>query len=233
VFKILNMKNALCLFVLLFSFSALSQERLALKNVDQNKLLKDIVYTYNGNDQITILYWFPVVYWEIMSAKDPKIITPEVISQLKQMLGNKSIFFAVSGKLNTNTQLFEAKDESYLRSNISVVYNGKTYKPIADAKLPEELKMLNDYIKPMFSQMLGDMGSGLSIFYFEVVDNTGQNLLDPYSGLDYSLTLGALKNTFHLPLPSLFKDSKCTNDGELFPANYEFCPYHGSKLITQ
>ena len=233
MFKILNMKNTLCLFLLLFSFASFSQEKLTLKNVDQNKLLKDIVYTHNGNDQITILYWFPLVYWEIMAAKDPKTFTPEVISQLKQMLGNKSIFFAVSGKLNTNARSFESKDETYLRNNISVAYNGKNYKPIAEAKLSEELKMLNDYIRPMFAQMLGDMGSGLCIFYFEVVDNTGQNLLDPYSSLDYSLSLGAMKNTFHLPLPSLFKDSKCTNDGELFPANYEFCPYHGSKLITQ
>ena len=227
------MKNALFLIVLLISFTSFSQERLTLKNVDQNKLLKDIVYTYNGNDQVTVLYWFPIVYWEILSAKDPKTITPEVISQLKQMLGNKSIFFAVSGKLNANTRLFEAEEETYLRNNTSVAYNGKTYKPIAEAKLSEELKMLNDYIKPMFAQMLGDMGSGLAIFYFEVVDNTGQNLLDPYASVDFSLALGSIKNTFHLPLPSLFKDSKCTNDGELFPANYEFCPYHGSKLITQ
>ena len=81
--------------------------------------------------------------------------------------------------------------------------------------------------------MLGEMGSGMSIFYFEITDNSGENLLNPYNDLDFSLQLASVKNTFHLPLPSLFQDSKCPNDGELFPANYEFCPYHGSKLITQ
>jgi hypothetical protein len=232
VFKIRNMKNFLFLITLVISVSSYGQQKLELAEVDQNKLLKDIVYTHTGNDEITILYWFPEIYWEVMAAKDPKTITPEVISQLKQMLGNKSIFIAVSGKLSSSTR-FQAKEESYLRNNISVSLNGKTYKAISNSKLSEDLKMLNGYLKPMFSQMLGEMGSGMSIFYFEITDNSGENLLNPYNDLDFSLQLASVKNTFHLPLPSLFQDSKCTNDGELFPANYEFCPYHGSKLITQ
>ena len=204
-----------------------------MKDVDQNKLLKDIVYTNSSNEDVTILYWFPVTYWEMLSAKDPKTFGPEIVTQLKKMLGNKSIFIAISGKVNTASRKFEAKEESYLRNNISVVMNGKTYKPISESKLSEELLMLNDYLKPMFAQMLGDMGAGMSVFYFEIVDNVGDNLLDPYNDTDFNLNLASLKTTFHLPLPSLFLDSKCANDGELFPANYEFCPYHGSKLITQ
>ena len=101
----------------MISVSSFGQQKLELVEVDQNKLLKDIVYTHTGNDEITILYWFPEIYWEVMAAKDPKTITPEVISQLKQMLGNKSIFIAVSGKLNSSTR-FQAKEESYLRNNI-------------------------------------------------------------------------------------------------------------------
>lgn len=226
------MKNYLFFITLIISFFSISQHELKLEEVDQNKLLKDIVYTHTANNEITILYWFPEIYWEVMAAKDPKSITPEVITQLKQMLGNKSIFIAVSGKLNSSTR-FQAKEESYMRSNISVVLNGKTYKAIADNKLSEDLKMLNSYLKPMFSQMLGEMGSGMAIFYFEITDNSGENILNPYKDLDFNLNLASVKNTFHLPLPSLFQDSKCTNDGESFPANYEFCPYHGSKLITQ
>ncbi len=201
--------------------------------MDMNKLLKDILYTDAGKDQITILYWIPEIYWEVMAAKDPKNFSAETLSQVKEMLGNKTIFFAVSGKMNTPMRSFEAKEESYLRSNISVTFNGKTYKPIPEAKLSEELKMLNDYMKPIFSQMLGDMGSGMTLFYFDMTDSNGEELLNPYSDSDFKLELASTKNTFHLPLPSLFKDSKCTNDGELFPANYEFCPYHGSKLISQ
>lgn len=227
------MKNFLFVIALTLSFLSFGQGKLDLKDVDQNKLLKDIVYTNTGNEQMTILYWFPEIYWEVMSAKDPKTIGPEVITQLKQMLGNKSIFIAISGKMNVAAREFESKEESYMRNNISVVINGKTYKPIPDAKLSEDLKMLNGYLKPMFAQMLGDMGSGMSIFYFEILDNSGENLLNPYSNLDFSLGLGAVKNTFHLPLPSLFQEAKCTNDGELFPANYEYCPFHGSKLISQ
>lgn len=233
MFKILNMKNSVCFIILALSFTSFSQQKLNLKNVDQNKLLKDIVYTNSSNEDVTILYWFPEIYWEVLSAKDPKAFGPEVITQLKQMLGNKSIFIAISGKVSTSSRTFESKEESYLRNNISVVLNGKTYKPIAESKLSEELLMLNGYLKPMFAQMLGDMGAGMAVFYFEITDNVGQNLLDPYGNSDFNLNMASSKATFHLPLPSLFQDSRCTNDGELFPANYEFCPFHGSKLITQ
>lgn len=226
------MKNFLLL-ITLISFSSFAQQKLDLKEVDMNKLLKDILYTDAGKEQITVLYWIPEIYWEVMAAKDPKNFSPETMNQIREMLGNKTIFFAVSGKMNTSTHLFEAKEESYLRSNISVTFNGKTYKPIPQAKLSEELKFLNDYMKPIFTQMMGDMGAGMTLFYFDMADADGENLLNPYSDSDFKLELGPAKNTFHLPLPSLYKDSKCANDGELFPANYEFCPYHGSKLVTQ
>jgi len=227
------MKNFLCLIALTISYASFAQQKLEMKDVDQNKLLKDIVYTHSSNEDVTILYWFPVTYWEMLSAKDPKTFGPEIVTQFKQMLGNKSIFIAISGRVITTARKFESKEESYLRNNISVVMNGKTYKPISESKLSEELLMLNDYLKPMFAQMLGDMGAGMSVFYFEIVDNAGDNLLNPYSSADFNLNLASTKATFHLPLPSLYKDVKCANDEELFPANYEFCPYHGSKLITQ
>jgi hypothetical protein len=47
---------------MMISVSSFAQQRLELKDVDQNKILKDIVYTNAGNDQITILYWFPEIY---------------------------------------------------------------------------------------------------------------------------------------------------------------------------
>ena len=180
----------------MISVSSFGQQKLELVEVDQNKLLKDIVYTHTGNDEITILYWFPEIYWEVMAAKDPKTITPEVISQLKQMLGNKSIFIAVSGKLNSSTR-FQAKEESYLRNNISVSLNGKTYKAISNSKLSEDLKMLNGYLKPMFSQMLGEMGSGMSIFYFEITDNSGENLLNPYNDFSSLHTVFSFPSTLN------------------------------------
>jgi len=226
------MKNFLCLLILTFSFSSTGQRQLSMDEVDVNKLLKDILYT-NSGDQITIFFWIPDMYWDVMASRDKKTFTPEVLSQLKQMLNNKSIFFAVSGKINAYSSQFVAKEDSYIRTNLAIQFNGKTYKPIPESKLSEELNMLNDYMKPMFTKMLGDMGSGMTLYYFDILDNEGNNQLDPYSNSDFTVNLGSLKHTFHLPLPSLFTDSKCANDGELFPANYEYCPYHGSKLIAQ
>lgn len=233
MFKILNMKQLFFTITFILSLTSFGQKKLELKEIDLNRVMKDIVYSDAGDDQISILYWIPDVYWDIMSAKDPRNFNAETVSMIKQLLENKSLFFAVSGKMNSTTHTFDAKEESYLRSNISVTFNGKVYKPMTEAKLSEEMKMLNDYIKPVFSRMLGDMGSGLTLFFFDVNDGNGQNLLNPYSDTDFSVKLCNVNHTLHLPLPCLYSDSKCANDGELFPANYEFCPYHGSKLITQ
>ncbi|WP_294675397.1 hypothetical protein [uncultured Fluviicola sp.] len=113
------------------------------------------------------------------------------------MLGNKSIFIAISWKVSNTKHSFQTKGETYLRNNISVSFGGKSYKPIAESQLSSELTMLSDYIKPMFAQMLGDMGAGMSLFYFEITDNSGENALNPYNSTDFTAGLASVKNTFH------------------------------------
>lgn len=227
------MKLILLTISLGLSIFSIAQSKLELVDIDQTKLIKDIMITKTDQNETSIIYWFPNIYWDYFSAKDPKTLTPEIVTQFKEILGNKSIFVVVSGKINPKTQKFEAKSEDELRKSFSVKFKDKTYKPLPDSKLSEDLKMISASLGMMFSRMLGQFGSGMTFFYLEITDANGQNILDPYSDQEFTINLNGLKNTSHLPLPSLFKDSKCSNDGELFPANYEFCPYHGSKLIIQ
>ncbi|AEA45915.1 hypothetical protein [Fluviicola taffensis] len=227
------MKSFLLSITFLFSIVSIGQNKLPSKEIDQTRLIKEITFSKMENGDITILYWFPINYFEVASAKDPKQITPEMVSIFQEILGNKTMVLGVTGKMNPTSNQFEAKDEKYIRSNISITQNGKTYKPISAEKLSDELNMLSGHIKPMFEQMLGALGAGICVFYFDITDNAGENILTPFSDLDFTLGIGANKGIYHLPLSCFYKDSKCSNDGETFPANYEFCPYHGSKLISQ
>lgn len=227
------MKPILLILSLGLSIFSMAQSKLELVNIDQTKLVKDIMFTKTDQHETSIVYWFPDIYWDYFSAKDPKTLTPEIVNQFKEILGNKSIFVVVSGKINPYTQKFEAKSEEELRKGFTVKFKDKTYKPIPESKLSGDLKVISSSLGIMFSRMLGDFGSGMIFFYLEITDANGQNILDPYSDQEFTINLNSTKFTSHLPLPSLFTDSKCQNDGELFPANYEFCPYHGSKLIIQ
>lgn len=227
------MKPILLTIALCISGFSFTQSKLKLIDVDQTKFIKDIMVTKTDTDETTILYWFSDTYWDIFAAKDPKTLTPEIVAQFKEMLGNKSVFAVVSGKINPYTQKFDAKSEEDLRKSFIVKFKGKSYKAIPDSKLSSELKMISASLGQMFSRMLGDFGSGLALFYVEITNEDGQTALNPYSNEEFTFGVGSVQHTFHLPLPSLFMDSKCSNDGELFPANFEFCPYHGSKLIIQ
>lgn len=227
------MKPIFFVTTLFLSSLSFSQSQQKLVNVDLTKFIKDIMVTKTDNNETSIIYWFSDVYWEIFAAKDPKTLSPEIVKQFKEMLGNKSVFVVVSGKMNPSTQKFDSKSEDELRKSFFVKFKGKTYKALSDSKLSDELKMISGSLGQMFSRMLGDFGSGMVFFYTEITDENGQNALDPYSNEEFSIGVSSTQHTFHLPLPSLFMDSKCSNDGELFPANYEFCPYHGSKLIIQ
>lgn len=226
------MKNFLCLIFLILSFSSKSQHKLNNEEIDLNKLLKDILYS-NSDNNTTIFLWMPDKYWDVIAARDQKSFPEEAASQVKQLIDNKTILLAISGKANTSTAQFVSKEESYVRSNLSIQFNGKTYKPLSESKLSAELNMLNERMRPLFSKMFGDLGLGMTMFFFDITDKDGTNLIDPYSNSDFTVSLDNVKHTFHLPLPSLYTDAKCPNDNELFPANYEYCPYHGSKLIAQ
>lgn len=231
--QIHKMKPIFLIITLFISGFSFSQSKLKLNNVDLTKFIKDIMVSKTDQDETVILYWFSDVYWDIFAAKDPKTLSPEIVKQFKEMLSNKSVFVAVAGKINPNTQKFESKSEDVLRKSFVVKFKGKSYKAIPESKLSDELKIISESLGQMFSRMLGDFGSGLVFFYTEIVDENGQNALNPYSNNELTIGVSSIQHTFHLPLPSLFMDAKCSNDGELFPANYEFCPYHGSKLIIQ
>ncbi|ACU09001.1 hypothetical protein FIC_02571 [Flavobacteriaceae bacterium 3519-10] len=91
------------------------------------------------------------------------------------------------------------------------------------------LVIIDDVLKPLFVQMIGKMGSGLSIF---VYDNwkDGKLIIDPYKPGKFQVEVNNDIFKWQTPLISLLDEKSCSIDQMDFPANYIFCPIHGNKL---
>jgi len=224
--RIINFIPALTL-GLLISLSSNAQKK--TENIDFSKLMKDIAITKASTHEIEAAIWMPTIYWEVVARDNPNFTT-EVVEQIKSLVDDYVIVCYVKTKLNDNTLSFEPILGSALRKKLVLEFNEKSYKPLYYNDLPDDVQKIKDILEPMFSKMLGELGSGMNVLFFEVKDREGNNLIDPSKNGSFSLKYEESLITYNLPLPSLCEDKICKTDDVIFPGNYVFCPFHGTKL---
>ncbi|MDH4473299.1 MAG: hypothetical protein QE487_11885 [Fluviicola sp.] len=223
---IINFITTLSLF-LVISLSSNAQKKIA--DIDFSKLMKDITITKAGTQQIECSIWMPTIYWEVVARDNPNM-PADAVEQIISIVDNYIIICFVKASINEKTLAYEPMQESVIRKKLVLEFNGKTYKALYYNKLPDEVQNIKDILEPTFARMLGEFGNGLSVFFFEIKDDEGNNLIDPTQKGSFNLKLDDTFMTFNLPLPSLCEDKICTTDDVLFPGNYIYCPFHGTEL---
>jgi hypothetical protein len=95
-----------------------------------------------------------------------------------------------------------------------------------------DLKSFIDIMRPMFSNMMGNMGENL---YFVVYQDGASEsaIIDPYSDKKLTLTLSDFSDNLQFPLSSLLQPKKCPKDEALFNGKWSYCPHHGDALTLQ
>jgi hypothetical protein len=208
-------------------FSASAQK--PVSQVDFNQFVKEIAITQSNPNQLRMSMWFPASYWNIVAQANPNF-TPAMVKEITTMLEDYVIVCVVEAKLNHSTMKFDPLAEWELRKKLSIQVGEKTFNPVPVKDLPEDVLSVKDIVEPLFAQMLGELGSGMTIFYFKIQDTKGNNLINEYQKGSFSIRLNGASLTYNLPLPSLYDDKICPTDKAAFPANYSYCPFHGVEL---
>jgi hypothetical protein len=214
-------------FFLFISLSSNAQKKIA--DIDFSKLMKDITVTKAGTAEMECSIWMPTIYWKIVARDNPSM-PADAVEQIISIVDDYVIICFVKAKMNEKTLSFVPMQESAIRKKLVLEFNDKAYKPLYYNELPDEVQRIKDILEPTFAKMLGEFGNGLNVFFFEVKDEEGNNLIDPQQKGAFSLKFDDTFMTFNLPLPSLCEDKICTTDSVLFPGNYIYCPFHGTEL---
>lgn len=225
------MKNtllAVLLFVIIGNLQA--QQRRDLKEVDLDAMLDETQFASDNEDYVDLIWWIPMEYWKAVYAQDPSIPQDEA-DEMISILKNYDIVAAVRGKIGYFGGV-TFLDEASIREQLVLKYDDVTYDPLDNDDIDADLKSFIDIMRPMFSNMMGDMGENL---YFVVYQDGASNsaIIDPYGDKNLTLTLNDFSDSLQFPLSSLLQPKKCPKDGALFNGKWLFCPHHGDALKVQ
>lgn len=220
--------TALTSLLSLFAFTTLYSQK-PVSEVEYSTFLKEVQRTsLEGN--FKMVWWIPGVTWQIISRQSPEF-TPEMAESVEKALEDYVIVCASSADLGSGN--VSNQSESSTERNLTITVNGKSYRCLDPDDISEEANVLKSTMEPVFANMMGNFGKGLRLYFFRVQDSNGKGLLDPYGNQAFSIKLFNQQFDWQLPLSCLMEDKVCPKDHVTFPANYLYCPFHGSELQEQ
>jgi hypothetical protein len=220
------MKYFLFLLVILFTcnktFSQVKAEKIELI-----EMINDLFVTKKNESNIKQVWWIPQEYWEV-SLNDSKYSNQALQDEIKGILKNYIIVIATD---------VDIKPYGSLKGNeITISLTGtdnQTYSPIEKDKSSEEVFSLLDVLKPTMKNMLGQFGEKMNYFVFKKRNAKNNIIAGPLQRGQMAININNEDFIFRLPLGSMVEKKICPIDDELLNGNWEYCPWHGKKLIEK
>jgi hypothetical protein len=226
------MKNyfLLLVFTLFFSAKLFSQAK-PIEQVSFDRFTTETQYSSDNMDFVEMIWWLPTEFWKIIYSHDPSIGQDE-IDEIVSLVDNYVIAIVIKGKIGmfggVNYQSYED-----LKSHVQVKYNNELLKIVDHGNLNSDLQNLLSIMKPIMANMLGNMGQNLHFFVFDNPDNKKVLPVKPISN-DYLLfSMDGFSADADLPIASLLLEKICPEDKAELNGKWNYCPFHGKKLISQ
>lgn len=202
------------------------------RKIDLTEFIREVQIVDKDDTNISIAWWLPNCYWRIALA-DNEQIPQETITQIEDTYKDYLFLCSANIQIHLNgTMTFIEEDE--LREFLSIAdKNGKIYYPLENDLLSDDLKLFNEMMKPMFAQMLGQLGEGMHFYFFEIKDKKGNNVINENMNDDFIVKHSNKEFKFNLPLVTLMEPKFCPIDSVEMKGNWMYCPYHGTKLINK
>jgi hypothetical protein len=215
------------IFLVLFSAATLATAAQQTKSINANDFVMEC--TRNGGDmpQKEMVIWIPVDFWKIIG--DQMKISPEYISNIVTEMSHYMMFCVVDYSMINQQLVFRTADE--IRPSIKMVDSARNiYLPIADKDISPTASETISHLQPAVARLLGQFGSGMTIFLFDTKNENGIPAFDVRNPNRFILTWDHASFTWRLPFASVLPVKYCPVDNEPMKGNWNYCPIHGAKL---
>ncbi len=221
----LKMKKAFVIVSFLLSLQLFSQE-----NTTPQKMISEIQQIKQTGESMKLVWWIPTEYWQV-ALKEQKNITQQQTDYIKNLFNDYTIIIAGDFSLVQSNSDLDFMVNDVKKSFSLLNKDDQKIMPLKESEVDAQVTLLmNDVLKPLFVQMLGKMGSGVEIFIYNNKDKSGKRIIHPKESGTLKAKMGNSLFEWKLPLVSLMTDKICKEDSEIFPGNYVYCPFHGTKL---
>ena len=213
----------------------LAQETKKLEDVEIDRLI-DETQASDSNQGIALVWWIPQEFWGVALHQDPSLSD----ANRDEILNTLSPYFmlaVIQGELSSfgGARFY---DEARVKQNLTVYFEderGRTQTFTALEQIPSDIELLQRTIRPMLSQMMGNMGQNFHFFTYENVDSDGKQQISSYENGIIQIQLAGIGKVsdsqfqIELPLDSLFVPRLCPNGKEAH-VSWKFCPWDGTRL---
>ena len=183
--------------------------------------------------KIGIFWWVPPDYW--LAALRQQGYNAEQAHNVLQPFRQYNLFIVGTGDLGVGDVSWvkepEVKKNLLLRDQ-----HGNKYKPMEE--VPADIGAIIEVMKPIFKNMMGNLGGGLQFMVFPLKDGAGNVFADARKESEIFLDVsdlmgpGTMTYTWRFPLTALVPAKYCPAGKEKVEANWKYCPWHGVKLST-
>jgi len=199
----------------------------SLRAVEIQNLIQDTQKMTQKGETTNMVWWIPTEFWKESLNQSPGL-TPKQIDDFIETLEDYTTFVVVNMNAGPiGGMKFRQRDE--IETKISLKVNDKKVRPIPIDELNPDARNLFAMMKPLMGQMLGQFGQGMEFFVYSNKSEDGL-LINPLEEGELKFTSFDEEFKWTLPLGSLLPPVIDPETNEIFPGNYKFNPFTGSKL---
>lgn len=206
-----------------------ARDPLPPEQVKIDELLRDTQRSSPAADVLDLVWWVPPLFWETVLSQDASI-TPEAREEVAAAFGAYTLVAVAHGRMGPlGTSLFLREEQ--VREDLQLVdVHGTVHRPLPADQVDGKLGTMLSFMRPVFSNLLGQLGSNIHFIAFPKHDAQGRVLADPFGDGRLVVRLKAHDYAFRLPLGSALVPMRDAATGETFPGSYSFNPYTGAAL---
>lgn len=217
------------IFILVFGLLASQVSAQGPGSNKASELIREVMTMDNSDGELTMNFWIPTNYWEVTAEATPDV-TPEIAEQLKMIMKPYIIVLTAHTPISTGLG-FDFADETTMRNSIKLVDSeGNKYKPLKNEDVEYDAMNIIGSMKPVFSQMIGEMGRGMHFYIFENVNAEGEPIVNEDDEGSFTIIHSGRSFRYSTPLVALMPPKNCPVDNVQMKGNWKFCPIHGVEL---
>lgn len=216
-----QMKIKALLLAVLASLASVSQA------TDITKLVQDTQRFAQNEKSIDLVWWIPNDFWRESLKQNPELGEEET-RQFLEALEDYNAFVVIHADIGVFGGMTPHSREQ-IAANIALTVNGRVRSPLANEVLKSDAANFYSMMKPMLSQMLGQMGQGMEFFIYSNIEGEDV-LIDPKKAGSFTFTCYQNNFEWRLPLGSLLPPKVDPETGDVFPGNYNYNPFTGKQL---
>jgi len=202
-----------------------------LNKVSIDKLTSETQFSSDNMDYIEMFWWLPTEFWKVVFEQDATI-DPAEINEIIDLVNDYAIVVVAKGKIGMFGGVkYESAED--LKMHTQVHYKNELLQIVESENLPTDLNGLFSLMKPMLSNMMGNMGENLHFFAFQNPKGKKVLPINAYEEGELFFEMDGFSAGVDLPLSSLLEEKTCPVDKKSHNGKWIYCPFHGNKLTAQ